>query len=76
MVHDQSCRKWLGSARKTAEFLGLSVTGTLGLLVAARGKGKIKKVRSVVDYHEELSGLYNNDVATYLNPLSKVIMVT
>jgi predicted nucleic acid-binding protein len=36
-------------ARKMAEFLGLDVIGTLGILVMAHKKGEIKNLKSVID---------------------------
>lgn len=40
-------------ARKMAEFLGLDVIGTLGILVMAHKKGEIKNMKSVIDEMRE-----------------------
>lgn len=40
-------------ARKIAEFLGLNVIGTLGMLVMAYKKGKIENVKSIIDKMRE-----------------------
>ena len=40
-------------ARKMAEFLGLNVIGTLGLLVMVHKKGKIQNVKRIVDKMRE-----------------------
>lgn len=36
-------------ARKHAKYIGLSITGTLGVLVAAKNRGLIKEVKPLVD---------------------------
>ena len=49
------------AAKKTAKFLGLNVTGTLGVLLKAKKKGYLKKVEPVIN---ELicDGLYISDI--------------
>ncbi len=49
------------AAKKTAKFFGLSVTGTLGVLIKAKMEGYIEKVEPIMD---ELirDGLYISDV--------------
>ncbi len=42
-------------ARKMAEYLGLNVIGTLGILVMANKKGIIKNLKSVIDRMREKS---------------------
>lgn len=37
------------AAKRAAEFLGLKVTGTLGVLVAAKEKGIIKAIKPILD---------------------------
>ena len=45
------------AAKKTAKYLGFSVTGTLGILLKAKEKGIITEVRSLVDELKQ-NGLY------------------
>ncbi|MGD2249309.1 MAG: DUF3368 domain-containing protein [Candidatus Methanofastidiosia archaeon] len=40
-------------ARKIAEFLGLNVIGTVGMLIMAYKKGKIKNAKSIIDKMRE-----------------------
>ena len=49
-----------GAARKTAEFLGLNVTGTIGVLIKARNMGYIQKVMPVISELEK-QGIYFSD---------------
>lgn len=37
------------TAKKTAKYLGLNVTGTLGILLRAKREGKVKEVRPLID---------------------------
>ena len=37
------------AARKTAQYLGLTVTGTLGVLIKAKQKGTISEVKPLLD---------------------------
>ena len=37
------------AAKKTAKFLGLTVTGTLGVLLKAKSQGIISSVKSILD---------------------------
>ncbi|MBU7029918.1 MAG: DUF3368 domain-containing protein [Theionarchaea archaeon] len=49
-------------ARKIAEFLGLNVIGTLGILVMAHKKGVIQNVKSVIDRMREENFWMDNKV--------------
>ena len=49
-----------GAARKTAEFLGLNVTGTIGVLIKARNMGYIQKVMPAI-LELEKQGIYFSD---------------
>ncbi|MBO6127363.1 MAG: DUF3368 domain-containing protein [Pseudobutyrivibrio sp.] len=46
-----------GPARKTAEYLGLTLTGTLGVLIKAKNDGYIDSVMRVI-YQMEQNGIY------------------
>ena len=45
------------AARKTAVYLGLPLTGTIGVLLRAKAEGLISKVMPIVDSMEQ-NGLY------------------
>lgn len=45
-----------GAARKTASYLGLRVTGTLGILVAAKQRGLIDRLAPCVEELRECAG--------------------
>ena len=42
-----------GPARRTAEYLGLTLTGTIGVLIKAKGKGLIGAVMPVISIMEK-----------------------
>ena len=46
-----------GAARKTAEYLGLVITGTIGVLIKAKNKGLISKVMPII-LELEKQGIY------------------
>ena len=46
-----------GAARKTAEFLGLNVTGTIGLLIKSKKEGHIKEVMPII-FELKRQGIY------------------
>lgn len=46
-----------GAARKTAEFLGLNVTGTIGVLIKSKKEGHIKEVMPLI-FELERQGIY------------------
>ena len=46
-----------GAARKTAEFLGLNVTGTIGVLIKSKKEGHIKEVMPLI-FELEKHGIY------------------
>ena len=45
------------AARKTAEYLGLPLTGTLGVLIKAKRNGFIQKVMPIID-KLTMNGIY------------------
>lgn len=49
-----------GPARRTAEYLGLTLTGTIGVLIKAKGKGLIGAVMPVISIMEK-QGIYFSD---------------
>lgn len=49
------------AAKKTAKFLGLNVTGTLGILLKAKREGYLEKVKPVMENLIQ-DGLYISDV--------------
>lgn len=49
-----------GAARKTAEFLGLNITGTIGVLIKAKNAGYIKEVMPII-FELEKQGIYFSD---------------
>lgn len=49
-----------GPARRTAEYLGLTMTGTIGVLIKAKGKGLIGAVMPVISIMEK-QGIYFSD---------------
>ena len=49
------------AAKKTAKFLGMTVTGTLGILIRAKREGYISAVRPLLDALMA-DGLYISDV--------------
>lgn len=54
-------------ARKYAQYLGLTITGTLGVIVKAKQKGLIKNVKPIID--EMLESGFWIDNKVYLNIL-------
>lgn len=48
------------AAKKTAKYLGLSVTGTLGVLVKAKSQGILKEIRPLL-YEMRQKGFYISD---------------
>ena len=48
------------AAKKTAKFLGLSVTGTLGVIIKAKQEGLIDSVKEIID-QLLLDGLFMDD---------------
>ena len=48
------------AAKKTAKFLGLSVTGTLGVIIKAKQEGLIDSVKEIID-QILLDGLFMDD---------------
>ena len=48
------------AVRKTAEFLGLNVTGTIGVLIKAKNTGYIKEVMPII-FELEKQGIYFSD---------------
>ena len=49
-----------GPARRTADYLGLTLTGTIGVLIKAKGKGLINAVMPVIAKMEK-QGIYFSD---------------
>ena len=48
------------AARKTAEYIGLNLTGTVGVLIKARKNGYIDSVMSIVQTMEQ-NGIYYSE---------------
>ena len=48
------------AARKTAEYIGLNLTGTIGVLLKARQLGLIDKVMPIINLMEQ-NGIYYSD---------------
>ena len=49
------------AAKKTAKYLGLTVTGTLGVLIKAKQQGIIQEIRPLLS-EMRLNGFYINSV--------------
>jgi len=60
-----------GPARKTADYLGLTLTGTIGVLIKAKINGHIDAVMPVIKEMER-NGIYiSNDLKARVKRISK-----
>jgi len=59
-----------GAARKTAEYLGLPLTGTLGILIAAKRRGILDAVMPVVQQMEQNGFFFSMGLKALIRSLS------
>ncbi|MBR3274749.1 MAG: DUF3368 domain-containing protein [Clostridia bacterium] len=59
-----------GAARKTAEYLGLPLTGTLGILIAAKRRGILDAVMPVVQQMEQNGIFFSMGLKALIRSLS------
>ena len=60
-----------GPARKTAEFLGLTLTGTIGVLIKAKANGYIEAVMPVVNEMEHKGIYFSEKLKEQIKRISK-----
>ncbi len=60
-----------GPARKTAEYLGLELTGTIGVLIKAKINGYIDAVMPVIKEMERHGIYMSNDLKAQVKRVSK-----
>lgn len=58
------------AARKTAEYLGLPLTGTLGILIKAKQRGLLDAVMPVVRQMEQNGIYYSESIKALIQKLS------
>lgn len=60
-----------GAARKTAEYLGLPLTGTLGVMIKAKQRGLLEAVMPVVQQMEQNGIFFSRELKERIRKLSK-----
>ena len=60
-----------GAARKTAEYLGLPLTGTLGVMIKAKQRGLLEAVMPVIQQMEQNGILFSRELKEKIRKLSK-----
>lgn len=58
------------AARKTAEYLGLPLTGTLGILIKAKQRGLLDAVMPVIRQMEQNGIYYSESIKALIRKLS------
>ena len=60
-----------GAARKTAEYLGLPLTGTLGVMIKAKQRGLLEAVMPVIQQMEQNGIFFSRELKERIRKLSK-----
>ena len=60
-----------GAARKTAEYLGLPLTGTLGVMIKAKQRGLLEAVMPVIQQMEQNGFFFSRELKEKIRKLSK-----
>ena len=59
-----------GAARRTAEYLGLPLTGTLGVMIKAKQRGLLEAVMPVVQQMEQNGIFFSRELKERIRKLS------
>ena len=59
-----------GAARRTAEYLGLPLTGTLGVMITAKQRGLLEAVMTVVQQMEQNGIFFSKEFKEKIRKLS------